>query len=74
MTDLQPPKSLSDERTTLLALLQFQRDSMLRKVADLDDTAARSSPVDSGTSMLWLLKHVARAETRRTPSRSMPAA
>jgi uncharacterized damage-inducible protein DinB len=46
----------------LHALLQYQRDSLVRKVADLDDTAARWSPVSSGTSLLWLVTHMARAE------------
>ena len=44
------------------ALLQFQRESLVRKVADLDDAAARWSPVGSGTSLLWLIRHVAGAE------------
>jgi uncharacterized damage-inducible protein DinB len=47
----------------LHALLQYQRDSLVRKVADLDDASARRSPVGSGTTMLWLIKHMARAET-----------
>ena len=46
----------------MLALLQYQRDSLVRKVAGLDDAAARRSPVDSGTSLLWLIKHMASAE------------
>ena len=44
------------------ALLQYQRDSLVRKVADLDDAPARRSPVGSGTTLLWLIKHMARAE------------
>ena len=44
------------------ALLQYQRESLVRKVADLDDASARRSPVGSGTSLLWLIKHMARAE------------
>ncbi|MGA8454072.1 MAG: DUF664 domain-containing protein [Streptosporangiaceae bacterium] len=44
------------------ALLQYQRDSLVRKVAGLDDAAARRSPVDSGTNLLWLIKHMASAE------------
>jgi hypothetical protein len=62
MADLQPPRLAEDERTTQLALLQFQRESLVRKVEGIDETAARWSPVDSGTSLLWLLKHVRRAE------------
>ena len=63
MPDQKPPKHVDDERTTVLALLQFQRDSVLRKVAGVDEDAARHSPVTSGTSLLWLVKHLGRAES-----------
>jgi hypothetical protein len=43
-------------------LLQYQRDSLVRKVAGLGDAAGRRSPVDSGTCLLWLIKHMASAE------------
>jgi uncharacterized damage-inducible protein DinB len=46
-----------------MALLQYQRESVVRKVTDVDEEAARRSPVDSGTSLLWLVAHLARAET-----------
>jgi hypothetical protein len=38
------------EPQTLHALLQYQRDSLGRKVAGFDDAAARWSPAGSGTS------------------------
>jgi hypothetical protein len=60
--DHKPPRAFGDDRTTLVALLQYQRDSVARKVADLDDDQARSSPVPSGTSLLWLVRHLGRAE------------
>jgi len=60
--DHKPPRLAGGESETLRALLQYQRDSLLRKVADLDDASARRSVVGSGTSLLWLIKHVARAE------------
>ncbi|MBO0825548.1 MAG: DUF664 domain-containing protein [Actinobacteria bacterium] len=47
-----------------MALLQFQRDSLIRKVDGVDEEAARRSPVGSGTTLLWLLKHLAQAEMR----------
>ena len=47
---------------TLVDLLQFQRESLVRKVTGVDDATARSSPVASGTSLLWLIKHLAWAE------------
>ena len=64
MTDHKPPRLAGTERETLLALLQFQRDSLIRKVDRVDEAAARQSPVGSGTTLLWLLKHLAQAEIR----------
>jgi Protein of unknown function (DUF664) len=46
----------------LTALLQFQRESLLRKLDGLDEGAARESAVGSGTTLLWLVKHLAQAE------------
>ena len=60
--DQKPPRLAAGEFETLHALLQYQRDSLVRKVAGLDDAAARRSPVDSGTNPLWLIKHMASAE------------
>jgi hypothetical protein len=61
--DQKPPRVASNERETLRALLQYQRDSIVRKVTGVDEAAARRSLVDSGTTLLWLIKHLARAET-----------
>lgn len=63
MTDLKPPKSAGGERETLLMLLQYQRDSVVRKVTGIGDGLARERVVGSETTLLWLLKHLARAET-----------
>jgi uncharacterized damage-inducible protein DinB len=52
-----------DERETVLALLQYQRDSLVRKVTGVDDAAARRALVGSGTTLLWLMKHMAHAES-----------
>ncbi|MBV8951003.1 MAG: DinB family protein [Actinobacteria bacterium] len=62
MPDHKPPRLVGDERTTLQALLQFQRESIVRKVEGLDDAAARLELVPTGTSLLWLIKHLTRAE------------
>ena len=62
MADQKPPRLDADERATLQALLQYQRDSLVRKVAGVDDHAARHQFVGSGTTLLWLIKHMARAE------------
>lgn len=63
MADQKPPRGVGDERDTLRALFQFQRDSLVRKVTGVDDQAARRSPVGSGTTLLWLVKHMAEAES-----------
>jgi Protein of unknown function (DUF664) len=60
--DRPPPRLEGDERETLRALLQYQRESVVRKVAGLDETAARRPLVGSGTTLLWLVKHLAWAE------------
>jgi Protein of unknown function (DUF664) len=60
--DQKPPRVDAGERETLLALLQYQRDSLVRKVADVDDAAAQQPVVGSGTTLLWLVKHLTRAE------------
>ena len=63
MPDVKPPRLASDERTTLLALLQYHRESVVKKVAGIDDEVAKWSPVGSGTSLLGLVQHLAGAET-----------
>jgi len=59
--DLKPPRLTSEERETLHASLQYLRESFVRKVT-VDDDDARRRFVDSDTTLLWLTKHVARAE------------
>jgi uncharacterized damage-inducible protein DinB len=61
--DQKPPRLAAGERETLLALLRYQRASVLRKVEGLDDAAAEASPVASGTSLRWLVAHLATAES-----------
>ena len=51
-----------DERAAVLGLLQYQRESFAEKLDGLPEDRARWSPVDSGTSPLWLARHMARAE------------
>jgi Protein of unknown function (DUF664) len=63
MSDQKPARLTGDERETLLALLQYQRDSMVRKVSGVGEVEARRSPVPSGTSLLWLVTHMAGAES-----------
>jgi len=61
--DLKPPRPVAGERETLLGLLGYQRESFVRKVSGVSDDDARRAFVTSGTTLLWLTKHLARAET-----------
>ena len=45
-----------------MALLQFQRESLLRKVEGVSDEDAARPMVPTGTSLHWLVKHTRRAE------------
>jgi hypothetical protein len=62
MGDRKPPQTVGDERATVLDLLQFQRESFVRKVEDVSEDDARRALVASGTTLLWLVKHLAFAE------------
>ena len=64
MADQKPPRHTADERQTLHALLQYQRESVVRKVTGVSDEAARTTAVPSGTTLLWLVKHLTVAEAR----------
>jgi hypothetical protein len=63
MADQKPPRVAGNELETVLALLQYQRESLARKLSGVGDEAARAGFVDSDTSLLWLAKHITRAET-----------
>ena len=63
MPDQKPPRLDGDERETLHALLQYQRESFVRKVTGVSEEQARVVLVGSGTNLLWLTRHLARAET-----------
>jgi len=60
--DRKPPRLCGNERDTLLALLTYQRESLIGKLEGLSDDAARGSIVASGTSLLWLVTHLTRAQ------------
>ena len=62
MADRKPPRSAGDDRDILLGLLQYQRDSFVRKVSGVGRDEAAASPLASGTSLLWLANHMADAE------------
>ena len=60
--DQKPPRSSGDDRQVLTSLLQYQRESLARKVSGVSEVASRQSPVPSGTTLLWLVEHLAHAE------------
>jgi hypothetical protein len=64
VVDHKPPRPIADERTTLLALLSYQRESLIAKLDGLDAGTATAVSVPSGTTLLWLVEHMAQAETR----------
>lgn len=63
MADQKPPRLASGERETLVALLQYQRESLVRKVVGADEARASSAAVPSGTTLAWLVAHLCRAES-----------
>ncbi|MGO8876062.1 MAG: DinB family protein [Acidimicrobiales bacterium] len=62
MADKKPPRLEGDEQETLQALLQYQRESLVREVVGVGEDDARRALVPSGTTLLWLIKHMAQAE------------
>ncbi|WP_331728149.1 DinB family protein [Streptomyces sp. NBC_00158] len=60
--DLRPPGLNADEKTTLLAFLDYLRESVLAKAAGVPEPAVRTAGVPSGTSLLGLLKHLTAVE------------
>ena len=62
MVDRKPPRLDVGELDTLLALLRYQRESLVSKVEGITPEQAAWSPVPSGTNLLWLITHMADAE------------
>ena len=62
MPDRRTPFLVADEATTLRAFLDYLRESLILKVADLDEESARRSTVPTGTSLLGLIKHLTAVE------------
>jgi hypothetical protein len=63
VADQRPPRLTNGERDTLHALLQYQRESFVRKATGVNVADARRALVASGTTLLWLMTHMAHAET-----------
>lgn len=63
MADLKPPRLLAGgERQTVRLLTQYHRESVVRKLDGVTEDDARRTFVPSGTSLLWVVKHLTRAE------------
>jgi len=62
MADQKPTRTAGDERVTLHALLQYCRDSFLRKLDGVDDATARRELLPTPTTLLWLTRHLSYAE------------
>ena len=61
--DRKPPRLAVGERETLMTLWQYQRESVVRKVEGLDPQQASRRLLDSDTTLLWLVRHLIRAES-----------
>ncbi|HZE39611.1 MAG TPA: DinB family protein [Stackebrandtia sp.] len=56
--DVRPPSIIGDEKATLLAFLRYLRESVIAKLDGLTEEQARTPGVESGTSLLWIVKHL----------------
>ncbi len=62
LPDQKPPRFKGPEVETLVNFLDYLRESIARKLDGAGETEARSSPVQSGTSLLSLVRHLTAAE------------
>jgi hypothetical protein len=62
MTERKPPRVSGDERTTLLGFLDYLREAIAAKVADVPEPQVRTPGVPSGTNLLGLVKHLTHVE------------
>ena len=60
--DVGPPSLNTDEKTTLIAFLDYLREALIVKTYGLSDGEAAAPGVPSGTSLLWLIKHMIAVE------------
>ncbi|WP_309223152.1 DinB family protein [Micromonospora sp. CP22] len=60
--DLRPPSIEADEKTTLVAFLDYLREAVVAKALGVDDQQARRAGVKSGTSLLGIVKHLTAVE------------
>jgi hypothetical protein len=60
--DAGPPQTRADEKATLLGFLNYLRDAIVAKVADVPEPQVRTAGVPSGTNLLGLVKHLTSVE------------
>ncbi|MEV4715479.1 DinB family protein [Micromonospora sp. NPDC049374] len=60
--DVGPPWTGGDEKAALLGFLDYLRNSIAGKVADVPEPQVRAGGVPSGTNLLGLIKHVTKVE------------
>ena len=64
LPELAPPAPTADEAELLLAWLAYLRQSILRKVEDLDESQARWRPDGALIPLLGIVHHLTRVEWR----------
>jgi hypothetical protein len=60
--DTGPPRHDGDERSTLVAFLNYLREAIAAKAADGPEPQIRTPGVPSGTNILGLIKHLTSVE------------
>ena len=60
--DIGPAWTAPDEKATLVGLLDYLRNAVADKVADVPEPAVRTAGVPSGTNLLGLIKHLTAVE------------
>jgi hypothetical protein len=63
MADRRTPFMNAGERETLVAFLDYLRESVIVKATGLDGESLRRTTVPSGTTLLGLVKHLTMTET-----------
>ncbi|MFZ0667048.1 MAG: DinB family protein [Acidimicrobiales bacterium] len=62
MPDQKPPRFQASEADSLVAFLDYVRESLVKNLDGLSEMDARRELVDSGTTLLSLIRHLTEAE------------
>ncbi|MBO0715217.1 MAG: DinB family protein [Acidimicrobiales bacterium] len=60
--DRIPPRLVADEKETLRQFLDYLRESVIAKASGLEGEQLARRMVPSGTSLVWLVRHLTRVE------------